>query len=158
MNIDILEFYPLEKDEERGFLSGTLRIKLPDIGIHILGVFVQKRKHYWHFQIPGRQAFNYETGKETWFPFIVFEDREKQKELIEAIREKGGAFIEKRLADTENPLTFPQKKQQYPKQAEASITRNNPPEAKEALILEKPKPKMWITPPPRKAQTKNRKY
>lgn len=44
MNIKILEFYPLQQNDERITLTGTLRIKLSDVEIHILGVFVSRRK------------------------------------------------------------------------------------------------------------------
>jgi hypothetical protein len=110
MNVEILEFYPIEQNEERKTLTGTLRIKLPDIGIHILGIFVYRKNDYWHFTIPGRTGEHHETGASVRYPFIVFEDRDKQKELIEAIREKGRAFVLNRLADVENPIIFPERR------------------------------------------------
>lgn len=112
MNVEIAEFYPLTCDEAKGFLTGTLRIKLPDLGLHILGIFVFKQKDYWRFEIPGRTGRHHQTGEQIRYPFIVFEDRGQQRALIDAIREKGRAFIEKRLTDKENPLMFPVKKQQ----------------------------------------------
>lgn len=111
MNVEIVEFYPIEWKKERESLTGTLRIKLSDIGIHILGVFVSKRNGSWFFALPGRQGFDHEAGKKIRYPCIVFEDRDNQKELIEAIKEKAPAFIEMRLADTENPLKFPERLQ-----------------------------------------------
>lgn len=99
MNVEILEFYPIEKNEERKTLTGTLRVKLPDLGIHILGIFVFRKNDYWHFTIPGRTGEHHETGVSVRYPFVVFEDRDKQKELIEAIREKGREFILNRLSE-----------------------------------------------------------
>lgn len=109
MNVEILEFYPIEKNEKKEALSGTLRINLPDIGIHILGIFVAKKKENWFFSLPGRNGTHHETGESVRYPAVVFENREKQKELIEAIREKGRAFILQRLENTETPLVFPPK-------------------------------------------------
>lgn len=34
MNIEIIEFYPIEKKGDYLYLTGTLRVKLPDLGIH----------------------------------------------------------------------------------------------------------------------------
>jgi hypothetical protein len=112
MKVEVIDFYPLERNEEKGYLSGTLRIKLPDIGIHILGIFVSKTKNRWYFTLPGRKGTHHETGEEVRYPFIVFEDCDKQKELIAAIREEGRTFIERKLLDKANSLIFPEKKQQ----------------------------------------------
>lgn len=110
MNIEVIEFYGIERDDSREILTGTLRIRLSDIGIHILGIYVSKRKDSWFFSLPGRNENHHETGEPIRYSFIVFEDREKQRELIKVVREKGRAFIQKRLDDVENPLIFHQKK------------------------------------------------
>jgi|ERR1700722_2751188 len=111
MNIEIVEFYPLECDAERKTLTGTLRIKLPDIGIHLLGIFVRKNKDRWHVTIPGRKGIHHETGEEVRYPFISFEDTGRQHELITGIRKQGQKFIEKRLADAESPVIWPRRQQ-----------------------------------------------
>lgn len=110
MNIEIVDFYPIAIEEDEG-LTGTIRVRLLDFGIDILGIFVQKRKDSWYFTFPGKTARHHKTGEEIRYPFIVFEDREKQKVLMAAIRAQGRDFIEQRLADTENPLWLPVKKQ-----------------------------------------------
>ena len=117
MLVEIIEFYPQSFDQERGSLTGTLRIKLCDSGIHILGIYVCKRKDSWFFNLPGGMSIHHETGERVRYPYLVFEDREKHRELMEEIREKGRDFIEKRLTDTEKPLVIPQKKQQQQNQA-----------------------------------------
>ncbi len=109
MRIEIIDFYPIECDEEKQFLSGLLKVNLLDIGLHILGVFISKKKQFWHVSMPGRSGVHHETGESVRYPFISFEDRETQKELVHAIREQGSSFIEKRMADKENPLIFPEK-------------------------------------------------
>jgi len=156
MNIEVIEFYPMERDEEKEILTGTLRIKLPDIGIHILGIWCSKKKESWIFSLPGRTGIN-ETGEKVRYPCFVFEDREKQKDLITAIRKNGRDFIEKRLADIENPLIFPEKKEKESRWPVTSTTSNNAPEAKETASISKPEfrqtiaLKKWMDPPARKA-------
>lgn len=44
MNIEILEFYPLEKNDEKQNLTGTLRIRLVEFEIEILGIYVSKER------------------------------------------------------------------------------------------------------------------
>jgi hypothetical protein len=161
MNVEIIDFYPLEQIEEKGFLSGTLRVKLPDIGIHILGIFVSKCKNRWHFVMPGRQGTYHQSGDKVRYPFIVFEEREQQKALIDAIREKAPSFIENRLTDTGNPLSFPPKKvtsrplqvKQTTKEAKPEVKK---PMSEQATPSDKPKAtiaaKVWQDPPKRPPQ------
>lgn len=101
MNVEIIEFYPIECREDKELLTGTLRIRLPDIGIQILGIFVSKNKDSWFFALPGRKGVDHKTGKAVRYPFVSFDSRETQKELIEAIREKAPEFIEMRLLNTD---------------------------------------------------------
>lgn len=149
MNIEIVEFYPFERDDGKEILSGTLRVNLLDIGVHIMGIFVSKRKNFWYFRLPGAKGTNYETGEAVRYPFFVFEDREKQNMLLEAIRVQGRVFIEKRLADTENPLKFPPKQQPAPKQAEPAKVADVAPAPKETAAIAKPKQRVWVDPPKR---------
>lgn len=125
MNVEIVEFYPIEWKKERDSLTGTLRIKLPDIGIHILGVFVSKRNGSWFFALPGRKSERHETGEKTRYPFVVFENHDQQRELMVEIREKAPIFIEKRLADTENPLIFPERQKKESKKPLPSQVKNS---------------------------------
>lgn len=147
MKIEIIDFYPLERNEKKEFLTGTLRIKLPDIGIHILGIFVSKKKDYWYCSLPGRIGTHHQTGESVRYPLIVFEDNEKQKALINAIREQAQIFIEGRLSDEENPLIFPEKKKcekkKKPKLADVSEQTKTSDQAivtKEIISQAKPSP------------------
>jgi len=142
MNIEIIGFYPIELNEAKELLNGTLRIKLPDIGIHILGVFVSKRNGSWFFSLPGRKSEHHETGEQIRYPFIVFENRDQQKDLMAAIREKAPIFIEKRLADTENPLIFPERQKKEEKNPLPQKVKNNATEAKATAIPQTSR-KVW---------------
>lgn len=114
MNLEIVEFYPLDLCKNKEILTGTLRVRLIDFGIHILGIFVSRRKDSWHFSMPGQKGINHKTGEVVRFPLIVFEDRERNRELLETIRKKGRLFIEQRLANIGNPISIPQKKEKAP--------------------------------------------
>lgn len=81
-------------------------VNLPDLGIHILGVYFSKRKDTWYFKVPFRKGIHHETGEEVTYPLFVFEEHEKQRAFINALHVKGREFIENRLSDTENPLVF----------------------------------------------------
>jgi hypothetical protein len=147
MNIEIVEFFPIEIDQGTGYLSGTLRICLSDIGIHILGIHVTKRKNSWFFSLPGRVANDHRNGKPIRYPFICFEDRETQKQLIDAIREKGRVFIEKRLS--ENPLNSHQKVKEDEVNPLSPEEKNNPAQT-ELKPIPNTQKRVWVTPPPLK--------
>jgi hypothetical protein len=155
MDIEILEFYPIEKNDTKQTLTGTLRIRLVDLEIEILGIYVSKDKDFWYFNLPGRKGVHHETGQLVRYPAIVFTDRDKQREFIDTIRSRGRSFVEQRLADKEKPLVFPQKQQNQSKQFEAPRVQNNATGAKKTVSFEKPKVnpsiarKEWRDLPPR---------
>lgn len=158
MNIEIVAFYQHEKDDAKQTLFGTLHVYLVDYDIDLRGVFVSRRKDAWFFSLPSRPGFDQATGKAIRYPCITFKSREKQNELIDAIREKGRAYIEARLADTENPLIYLQKPQQLARATLPAKRGDAAPTPKEIVAIAKPQsvqPKEWRDPPirnPFKAQ------
>lgn len=166
MKIEIVEFYPLERNEEKKFLNGTLKVKLVDLGIVLLGIFVSKKKENWFFSLPTRgdgiNSKNPENGKSIRYPVFVFEDQEKQRAFLEAIRVKGRIFIEHRLSDAEKPLIFPRKQQQLTKPADTPKMRDKAVESKETASIEKSKSiqsiasKEWRDLPPRSVKPTQR--
>jgi len=110
MNIEIIEFFPHEVNESKGLLNGSLKVKLVDLGIILMGVLASKRKGVYFFTMPGKFCDSHDTGRKIRFPFVVFEDPERQRTLINAIREKGIAFIEALLSDPERSLSLPPQK------------------------------------------------
>lgn len=159
MNVEILEFYPIERDEDKGFLSGTLRIRLSTLGIDILGIYALKNKNGWYFRLPNGKSIHQETGAPCWYPFLSFYDKEKQKQLMQEIKEKGTNFIENRLADKENTLIFHGKPSFSKRQASPPKTKEAAKEAKETADSARLRPasstsgKVWVDPPPRKKIT-----
>lgn len=95
MNVEIVEFYPLQNG--KGIISGTLRIKLCDLGIHILGIYVTKKGDHWFFNLPGRNGIYHETGKTIRYPFVVFENSERHALFMNELRKKGRVFVEEWL-------------------------------------------------------------
>ena len=166
MNLEIVEFYPIEIDQAKGNLNGTLHIFLSDIGVDLRGILVSKRKEYWNFTLPFRKTFTSDT-EVTRYPTFSFRDREKTNQLLQLIRQEGRKFVERRLTDTENPLIFPEKNPQPPKQVTPTKDRDNPTVAKKTAsnanaTPPREKPAIasikWEDPPPRKAYTKDGAY
>lgn len=155
MQIEIIEFYPIKFCEEKRILTGTIRIRLPEIGIHILGVFVNKNKDHWFFALPGRKGIDHQTGEMVRYPYITFENENQQKELIAAIRIQAPIFIEKRLVDAEKPLVLPQKQKIEDNKMQASKKKDNAMKTKQTekevgRIVPSIAHKIWQDPPPRK--------
>lgn len=146
MLVEIIEFYPIAQNDENDTLSGTLRIKIPALGIHILGVFATKKKGMWFFSLPSKKGFDPNTAKDVRYPCIVFECREQQRALIQAIKDIAPSFIENKLAESEKPLFSPEEKVKRSKEssvkplANAIATTSKPPFSQ----------KVWKDPPPRK--------
>jgi len=158
MNIEIIEFYPIDRNIDRDILTGTLRVKLVDAGIHILGIYVSKRKDKFFFLLPGKKTIHHVTGEPVRFPFLVFEDKDRQRELMDAVRKHGQAFIENRLADTKNPLVFHKKKELSSKATPGQKKPDNEVEPKQTTLSGNPKPKVFVDPPPRKVFTTNSRH
>lgn len=95
MNIEIVEFYPMENKHNKYKLIGTLHIYLVDYGIHIRGVFAAVAKNgAIFFNMPGGYGIDQETGQKVRYPYLGFTDAEKYKDLMQEIREKGKKYIE----------------------------------------------------------------
>jgi hypothetical protein len=107
MNIEIIDFYPLHKDAHQ--YTGTIRLRIIDIGIDLLGVHAKRTKDKWYFNIPFKTGVD-DKGNFVQYPLISFEDKEKQRALVNSIREKAPAFIEARIKDPVKPIVFKDKK------------------------------------------------
>ncbi len=94
MKVEICEFYP---SESKGPLIGTLRVKLVDQGIDLLGVQVFFRDGRWFIRMPSRQGIHHETKKPVWFPLVSLSDPLLQRELISELQQQAPAFIEERF-------------------------------------------------------------
>jgi hypothetical protein len=100
MNIEVVEFYVVDTSEDNEILSGTLHVYLIDYDIDLRGIFVSKKKNYWHFTLPYKKAVDGETGAILRYPIFSFANLEKNKDLFTAIRTKGREYIENLLNQT----------------------------------------------------------
>lgn len=105
MKIEIIEFYPI-KIKEPEIISGTIKIKLTEIGLYMQGIYVSKFKNKWSINLPGQIGFDPIEKKKCRFTYLFFEDQITQKTLIKSLREIVPSFIEKRISDKSKPLTF----------------------------------------------------
>lgn len=149
MNVEIMEFYPLERNDDRGILTGTLRVRLPDIGIQILGIFVSKKRQFWHLSLPIKQSTHHKTGAPVRYPTVVFDDDEKQSDLIAGIRTHGRTFVERWLMDA-NPQQQDCNDVADVKELVATADPRHDEAIKPEVKTEKRAVKQWMDPPPRK--------
>lgn len=97
MNIEIVEFYQTERDDEKQILKGTLHVNLIDYGIDLRGVLLSKRKNFWFVGLPCKISIDAETGEKVKYPIISFTDHEKTKKLIADIKEYAKEYVKKHL-------------------------------------------------------------
>lgn len=95
MDIEIVEFYPAEKQTPGQFI-GSIHILLKDFGLNLRGIFVkfridEEKKIKWKFIFPSRL----QDGN--WFPIVIFSDKEVQKEYVRITEEKAKEFILKKM-------------------------------------------------------------
>jgi hypothetical protein len=154
MNVEVIEFYPISENERKGTLTGTIRIRLPDSGIHILGVIAEKKKNSCSFKIPYKKGFCHKTGADTNFPVLSFEDKERQRLFMEAVKEKGTEFIEAWLLKSDSREKQPLNELKAREQVEVKETYEKPIEAKGTVysqkLIPRVKKKEYRDPPPLK--------
>jgi hypothetical protein len=155
MEMKIIDFFPMEKNDQKGIVTGTLKVELPESGILIAGISVFKKKENFHFTLPSRgDGTDPDTGKAVRYLTFAFLEKEKNNQLVRAIQKEAPIFIEQRLADKENPLIFPQKQQNKKNQPKTPEALSKPIEPKKTVSIEKPKIKPsiagkgWMDPPP----------
>jgi len=160
MNIEFLEFYPQQINAERGLLNGTLRIRLPDIRIQILGIFVSKSKKKWYFALPGRKGID-ETGEDVRYSAIIFEDEDERNAFYSTLKEKGPVFIEQFLEKNQglekDLIKSPAMRDNASGKVKALSDGKIETATRKKAIIEKMKPrhnlpgKTWVDVPPRKS-------
>lgn len=106
MDVEIVEFYPITKEEGR--FAGSLHVYIIDLHIDLRGIYVtfdQKRETKWKFTFPWIKTVDFETKEEVKFPVIQFSDRKKNFALMKQIRYRGKPYIQKNFLgmDVEEP-------------------------------------------------------
>ena len=99
MKVEVVEFYPTEKDDSKQILKGSLHVYLPDMDVDLRGVMVRKRKDSWYFGLPSLFGKDPETGKMVRFPVFAFVNRDKTRELRNNIIEEGKRYIKENISN-----------------------------------------------------------
>jgi hypothetical protein len=160
--IEIVNFYPTVREDNKQFLQGSLHVYIVDLGIDLRGVFVSKKKDFWYFSLPMRIAKD--DGKTVKYPIMSFRDRDKTNQLLQIIKEQGKPFIENYLKTNPQPIetAVPSK----PDQAKPIQEKTNVSPALEKRPMSKSQSSSsfkipcneWVSLPPRPQQQKKQKY
>lgn len=101
MNVEIQGAYPVmklnkltKKQKQTGW---SVHAYIVDYDMDLRDCFAIKVKDSWNVFLPGREVFDYETGKMTRFSLIDFVNQEKKKNLIEEIRKEFSLFINEKI-------------------------------------------------------------
>jgi hypothetical protein len=135
MKLEILDFYPKEKTDD-GFVGGDIKIRLPDLKINVLGIYICRRTNgKWLILMPCRNGVA-DGGGKVKFPVVAFDEAD-HKALMSELYAQVPGFIEKRIADTENPIVFPAAKPSQPTIQQPSHQKG-PPGAQTSQAKAKP--------------------
>lgn len=146
MEIEVLNFYEIRRDDAKGHLVGTLHIRLKEFGMNIKSIWVNKRNNKYYIGFPSKTTFDHKTNKIVRYGVIMFDDPEKQAQILANIKIQGCEFIENYLK-TNEPMTEPPKnfKKNKPKVKQNNQKKMPPPNA-----IKKIATKEWVDPPPLK--------
>lgn len=100
MEIEIVEFYPVEKQERR--LLGSLHVYIIDLKLDIRGfrvIFDMDAQKRWKFVFPHISIFFPKEQKPETFPVVQFSDPQMNRDLIKQIRKKASEYIRKNFFD-----------------------------------------------------------
>lgn len=111
MNIEFIKFYPQQKNKKTKSIVGMITIGLPEKKIKLQGITAIKKgngpgKGVWKFRFPRSGCRDHETGEPAFYNFYSFDDKEEWDEIYRFVKDKAGEWIEKRLADEENPIIW----------------------------------------------------
>lgn len=93
MNIEILEFYEVSRNDEKKILLGTIRVRLTDLGIDILGIYITRKNKSFYFNMPSRLGKDHVTKKSITYPVFVFSERDNQRKFMNSLIKKGTDYL-----------------------------------------------------------------
>src|ERR1700691_1970269 len=101
MNLEIVGFYELERDDTKESLKGTLLVYMVDLGIDLRGIIVIRKKERILIYMPHKIGIDEETKTQVRYPVFAFTDVAKNKELTDQIRKIGVPFIKEEILKIE---------------------------------------------------------
>jgi len=107
MKLEIIEFYPTVWDKQRDFMHGTMRVKLPEYRIEILGVCVTYKNDMWHIKLPNKPGYDNIKNKHTRYPLVNFIDEDEKRQFFDILLKTAPDFIMNRILCKKNPVKFP---------------------------------------------------
>ena len=93
MNIEIVEFYEFRRDEKKFKIEGTLHVYLIDLDIDIRGIYAVRSGDRLFIEMAYKTGIDEDTKEHIRYPVFSFTDREKNKILLEKIREKAEIYV-----------------------------------------------------------------
>lgn len=96
MNIEFIEFYMTDSNEDLSYFSGTLHVYLPDEDTDLRGIVVIFKNENWNFFLPHKMTSGAD-GKKIRYPVYSKRDRNQSKLLLQAIIEQGKAFVSEKI-------------------------------------------------------------
>ena len=97
VNIEVVEFYLNAKEDDGSFFSGSLHVRVLDFPqFDIRGIIVIMKDENWNFFLPNKMADV--EGSKVRYPIFSYTDREKSKELLRIIIEKGKEFVSEKMS------------------------------------------------------------
>lgn len=97
MNIELVEFYTLTRDDKNRILTGTLHIYFPEWDLDIRGIFLTKLKSHFFIKVPHRIAIDDDTKEEVRYPVFSFTQKDKQKAFVKRVLELAKPYVMEKI-------------------------------------------------------------
>lgn len=95
MEIEFVEFYPIERKKPGSKLIGTIHVYLCEEKIDIRGIKVFRCGRNCFVDVPYAVAWDKEEQKKVKYPYISFMDNDKQKDFIASLRKVASNELKK---------------------------------------------------------------
>jgi len=98
MNIEFVEFYMADINEDKSYFCGTLHVYLPDEDTDLRGVVVIFKNENWNFFLPHKMTTG-PDGKKIRYPVYSKRDHNQSKKILQYIIENGKSFVERKIKE-----------------------------------------------------------
>lgn len=80
--VEVLDFYPEEPNKKKSCFVGTLKIRIPEMGLTLMGIRVLNIEGSFKYEVPSSKTICHKTHKSVRFPHIAFESKEAKEKFI----------------------------------------------------------------------------